>query len=264
MKVARLTRRLPAACLSLGLAWAGAAGADSRTEPRIETAPSDALENCRDLLRTASGSYDLGEAERALACARAESQSSLPSVELEVRAALLIAELERIAFESLDRSERKQRSEIGGRIDAVAEVALLQIEELTESSERWRLQADLLATMIRSDFRAKKYHRAFEEAVDRSRRLDPENAHLWVTSAKPLVFAEPTRGQDFDGAIRMLDRALEIEPGLESALLLRAVAEERRGNRDRAIVDWRAALAANPQCEPAREELERLAQGLSQ
>jgi len=235
------------AVFAMALAWAG-------------TDPSDTLTALQTRFESVSDSYDIAAVEELLTRARmiVESQPSSRAVELEVRACLLVAELERLAFERLPSHEREARSKIGKRIDAAAKAALERAETLPESSERWRLRADLLATMIRSDFRAKKYHKAFEQAVDHARRLDPENPHAWVTAAKPLVFAGPKRGQDFDEAVRLLDRALDLEPGLESALLLRGLAEERRGAPDRAAADWRIALDANPRCEPAREGLERV------
>lgn len=226
-----------------------------------EVPPSEALDLLQTRVESASRSFDIPQAEEALALARrvAQAQSSARAIELEVRAGLLVAELERLAFENLPKDQRQTRSEIGERIDAAAEAALARVELLPESSERWRLRADLLATLIRSDYRAKKHHRAFEEAVDRAMLLDGENPHVWVTSAKPLIFAGPKRGQDLDEAVRVLDRALEIAPGLESALLLRALAEERRGEEQRAAADWRAALDRNPLCVPAREAIERFA-----
>ena len=80
---------------------------------------------------------------------------------------------------------------------------------------------------------------------------DAGNPRAWVTAAKPLVFAGPKRGGDLDEAVRLLDQALELEPGLESALLLRALVWERRGDQERATADWQAALDTNPQCRPA-------------
>jgi len=245
---------LPAGCLWLALAWASAGGS------RADEPVSNPLTTVQALFEAASSSFDIGQAEEALALAHGivESQRFPRATELEVRAGLLVAELERLAFEDTPREERKVRSEIGERIDSAAEAALTLVETLPESSERWRLRADLLATMIRSDYRAKKYHTAFEEAVDHAMRLDGDNPFAWVTAAKPLIFAGPKRGQDLDEAVRVLDRALEIAPGLESALLLRALAEERRGATERALADWRAALDANPLCGPARQGIERL------
>ena len=242
------------AALATILAWTFADG------NRAESPPSDALSGLQTRFESASSSFDIGQAEQVLSRARllVETQPSPRAIELEVRAAVLVAELERLAFERLPRDEREARSEIGKRIDAIAKAALARVESLPESSERWRLRADLLATMIRSDFRARKYHKAFEAAIDGATRLDAENPHAWVSAAKPLIFAGPKRGQDLDQAVRLLDRALELEPGLESALLLRGLAEERRGAPERAAVDWRSALDANQTCKPARAGLERL------
>jgi tetratricopeptide (TPR) repeat protein len=109
--------------------------------------------------------------------------------------------------------------------------------------------------MIRSDFRAKKYEQSFRAAVDRALGLDPGNARAWVSSAKPYLFAEPEHGGDVAEALRRLGRALELDPLLESARLLRAVAYDKSGDPAAAERDWQAALRANPECRPALERL---------
>jgi len=76
-----------------------------------------------------------------------------------------------------------------------------------------------------------------------------------VTAAKPFVFADPEQGGNLEEAGRLLDRALEIEPDLEPALLLRAEVWHRQGNVETAISVWRTALDANPACWPARDAL---------
>ena len=201
-------------------------------------------------LERAATSYDVELAESVLE--RADN------LELRVRAGLLVAELLRIEFETLDPGERQARTALGRRIDAAAIAALERIGELPESSERWRMQADLIATRIRSNFRARKHHKEFEAASERALELDEDNARAWVTAAGPFVFAGPAHGQDYDEAIRLLDRALELAPALESALLLRGLAEERRGAFDRALTNWRAALRANPLCTPSKTAIARL------
>ena len=178
-------------------------------------------------------------------------------VELRVRAGLALAELLRVEFEDTSKGERSARQLIGRRIDVAAGEALQHLESLPESSERYRIEADLLATMIRSDFRAKKYRKGLEGAVTRSLELDEDNALAWVTAAKPFLFAGPKHGGDLDEAVRLLGRALELAPGLESALLLRAHAYSELGERELAVADWSAALDNNPACAPARKGLGR-------
>jgi tetratricopeptide (TPR) repeat protein len=186
----------------------------------------------------------------------ARSSSSSPQLaELHARAALAVAELLRIEFEELAPGEAEQRRILGQRIDAAAEDGLQALEVLPESSELQRTRADLIATMIRSDFRAKKHEQAFRAAVERSLELDQRNARAWVSSAKPYLFAEPEQGGDVTEALRRLDRALELDPLLESARLLRAVAHDKAGDPEAAERDWQAALRANPQCRPALERL---------
>lgn len=208
-------------------------------------------------LSRALKTYDAEAATAVLSRARAAAGGGEdgPLLELRVEAGLAVAELLRIEFEETPADERAVRTNLGQRIDAAAEEALGLIDDLPESSERYRMEADLVATMIRSDFRARKYRDRLEEATGRALDLDPDSARAWVTAAKPLVFAEAEHGGDLDEAVRLLDRALELEPGLEPALLLRALAYERRGDDAKAEADWRAALEANPHCEPARRAL---------
>ncbi len=224
-------------------------------------APGGGEEGSRVLaheLEHAVAGYDAQAAEVVLGRARGAAAAGEADVErrlLRVRAGLAVAELLRIEFEGTPATERTARTTLGQRIDAVAGEALGLLPELPESSERFRMEADLVATMIRSDFRAKKLRGRLDEATERALALDPGNARAWVTAAKPFVFAAAEHGGDPEEALRRLDRALALEPGLEPALLLRALVHEQRGDSARAAADWRAALAANPRCEPARRAL---------
>lgn len=174
---------------------------------------------------------------------------------LQVEAGLALAEILRVEFEQTPAGEREQRRTLGLRIDVAAEEALSALDGLAETSERERMRADLIATMIRSDFRARRYRDELQAAIDRALELDTDNPRALVTAAKPLVFAPPDQGRDLAAATERLDRALELAPGLESALLLRAEAEERAGDDAAARRDWQRALSANPDCLPAQRAL---------
>jgi len=204
-------------------------------------------------LAAALRAWDVAAVEGVLIRVRSHRSGagSPAAAELQVRAGLALAELLRVEFEDTPPADRSGRTALGQRIDVAAGEALVHLARLPESSERFRIEADLLATMIRSDYRAKKYRRDLEAATERALDLDADNPRAWVAAAKPHVFAGPKRGGDLDEAMRLLDQALELEPGLESALLLRALVWERRGDQARAVADWRAALDANPQCRPA-------------
>lgn len=211
-------------------------------------------------LEQAIRSYDLDGATTVLSEVREArvTAGSAELAELHVQASVAVAELLRLEYEELDEGERERRRILGQRIDATAEDGLEVLGGLPESSEHQRMRADLLATMIRSDFRAKKYESEFTAAVNRALELDDRNARAWVAAAKPWLFAPPDRGRDVGEAIRHLDRALELDPDLEPALLLRAYAYDQSGDETAAERDWRAALDANPQSRPA---LRRLAPG---
>lgn len=224
----------------------------------LAAAPAETPDSVERSLADAARHYDVDAAQEALA--RARSLVALTpddrAREIPVRAGLLAAELLRARFEETPAKDRKTRERVGERIDAIALEALGSVGKLPESSERYRVEADLTATLIRSDFRAKKYEKRFQEAVARALDLDPSNARAIVSSAKPLLFAPPGRGRDLKAGIAVLDRALSIDPRLETALLLRARARDALGDRDSAREDWRAALAINPDCAPASKALE--------
>lgn len=227
-----------------------AVGVTSGDAPSLERALADAT-------RT----YDLTAVTVVLARVRdaMAGQSGGGLVMLHAQASLALAELLRIEWEETPETEAALRRELGGRIDAVAQEGLAVTDQLAESSERERVRADLVATMIRSDFRARKYESQFRASVQRSLALDGRNPRAWVSSAKPFLFASPEHGGDLNEAVRLLDHAVELAPHLESALLLRALAQERLGDLEAARTDLGAVLTRNPDCVPARRALERIA-----
>ena len=180
------------------------------------------------------------------------------AVTLRVQAGLAVAEVLRVEYEETSDGERETRRLLGDRIDAVAQEALTKLDGLPESSERERMRADLIATMIRSDYRAKRYEPELRAAVARALDLDPDNPLAHVAAAKPLMFAPEDRGRDVDAALAHLDRALALDPGSESARVLRATAREHAGDVEGARDDARTVLAANPRCTPARRLLDRI------
>lgn len=202
--------------------------------------------------------YDLAAATTALSevrLARVSGADTAALRELHVRASVAVAELLRLEFEELGDGDPQERRVLGQRIDATAEEGLALLAELPESSDSQRMRADLVATMIRSDFRAKKFEPQLKRAVERALALDDGNARAWVSAAKPLLFAPPEQGRDLAEGIRLLDRALELAPNLESALLLRAYAHEQAGDVAAAERDRRSALRVNPDSRPALEGL---------
>ena len=205
----------------------------------------------------AERAWDVDAAVAGLSRARelARAAPSPAAALLQVRAGLLAAELLRVDFEQAAAAAGADRETLGRRIDAFAEEALALLPSLPPTSERWRMEADLVATMIRSDFRAKKHEARLRAAIAEARRLDPANPRAIVSEAKPLLFAPPEHGRDLRAGIALLDRALALDPGLEPALLLRAFARAGLGERAAAEADWRAALARNPDCRPASDAL---------
>lgn len=203
--------------------------------------------------------YDCAKADSALTAVRAFAQAN-PAPEanrLRVEAALLCAELWRIDWERVPDSDFAVRRPLGEAIDTAAEEGLSALQSMEPTSETYRLHADLLAVMIRSDYRAKRYKKDMDVSAAKALELDPANAKAYVTQAKPFLFAPPNEGGDPKRALELLTKALELDPALESARCLRGLAYEKSGQPELAKADWELALHSNPACRPAQEELNK-------
>ena len=199
----------------------------------------------------AGRNYDLESATRILAELDPEARPRLV-----IDAALLVAELERIEFEQTPISEGVARREIGERIDAAARRGLDLVELLAESSESWRLRADLIGTLIRSKYRGKRHKARMERASATAIELDRTNAKAYVSAAKPDVLKPGRERPDIEKGLALIQRALELDPELESALLLRGHALWELGDQAQARASWTQALSLNPACRPAEQWLE--------
>jgi hypothetical protein len=221
------------------------------------SAPAGGLTSVSDAVAAAERRWDADAAVAALSRARslAHIAPDPAAIALQVRAGLLAAELLRVRYEGTPVSQTMARQTLGQQIDVIAGEALAALATEPAGSERARTEADLVATMIRSDFRAKKYEAQFKAAVTLARRLDPHNARALVSASKPFLFAPEGHGRDVNAGIALLDEALTLDEHLEPARLLRAWAREGLGDHTGAITDWRAALAENPDCAPAAKAL---------
>lgn len=209
-------------------------------------------------LDQAERTYDLAavrDVQQALE-ATAPAQRDGEWRERSVRAHLLAAELLRIEFEAHPATATAERRALGKSIDVEARAGLLLVEELPESSEKYRCKADLIGTMIRSSYRAGNLRADMRAAVERALELDPGNARALVSSAKPVVFDPGAKAEVLREALVTLARALASSPGLEQANLMMAHAHQRLGEVARAAEIWRECLQRNPGCAPARRALE--------
>ncbi len=203
-------------------------------------------------LENAERSYDVAAAEAVLAEADAAGDAERA---LQLQALLLVGNLHRYEFEGLPESAYAERRELGERIDVVAERGLEMLQTEPQSSERLRVMADLLGLMIRNDHRARKHGEAMKQAAQQAHDADPKNPLALVSLAKPAIFAPPAQGRDYAEALRLLDAALALAPGLEQARLLRAHVLKETGDIAGAKVEWHKALEQNPDCRPALDEL---------
>jgi tetratricopeptide (TPR) repeat protein len=209
-------------------------------------------------LADAQFNFDLHKAEELLPAFASAAADNTEQASLDfATASLLVAELKRGVYESGE-LERKPRRALGREIDRIARAAIEGLQQLPESSERYRLQADLMSTMIRSKFQGMKYQPKVEEALQRAVRLDEGNASAWVSMARRPLFADPKQGGDLDRAQLYLDKALAIKPDHVQALLFRGAAYAKLGVPEAADADWARALELNPNTAGARDRLMKI------
>jgi len=118
------------------------------------------------------------------------------------RVALLV-ELRRMEYETTDADPRNKRL-LGRTIDDAAKVGHDALKKVPNVSEKWRMQADLFGTMIRSKYKGNKYGGEMDKATERARKMDPNNASAIVTECKRLLFATKGHGGDVPAALEML------------------------------------------------------------
>ncbi|MEM1141163.1 MAG: hypothetical protein AAGI88_01135 [Pseudomonadota bacterium] len=169
-------------------------------------------------------------------------------------ASLLVAELKRGEYER-ETGDKQRRRALGKEIDRIARAGLKSLESVPESSEKYRIEADLNSTMIRTKFRGMKLQPKVEASIDRALELDPFNASAIVSAARRPLFAKPKQGGDLSKALSLLNSALDIDPDHVSALMLRSTAHAKLGEAESAERDWAAALSLNPNIKGARESL---------
>ena len=209
----------------------------------------------QERLEAARRSYSLESVNRLIDEMTTEHIAESPAALAETN--LIKAELLRFEWETLP-EDAEDREHVADELDAAAWAGLEHCKPLSESSETFRLRADLLGTLIRSRYRAKKHRAEMEADAERAIELDSENARAYVSKAKPLLFASERHGGDIEKAIELLDKALALDDSLENAKLLRAYGLEQLDERDAALVLYREILQRNPQCRPAEHAISEL------
>lgn len=226
-------------------------------EPGAEP-PVEAL---TERLDEARYQYDEGSVRQVIIELKAYLNENPSSTEARfqlARAALSVAELYRLRYEEDEDLGYFDKRQLGQQIDDAAGTGLDALEYLPTSSEKYRMMADLWGTMIRSDYRGKRYGDRMEKAGEVALELDPDNPDAYVTNCKRALYAPEQRGGDVEKAIQFLNKALQLAPEHEAALILRGVAYEKLGKVEQARADWEKALEINPNCLPAKERLEEL------
>lgn len=172
------------------------------------------------------------------------------------RACLTAAELYRYEYEKGTNMEARDRRLLGREGDEYARIGHDAMDGLPNSmSEKWRIKADLYATMIRSLYKGEKYVNEMDGAMEKALKLDPKNPNALLTATKRPLFAEPKHGGDPQKAFELIARVLEIDPNMELAIAFRGVAYEKLGQLDKAKADWHRALEINPKSQLAIDKL---------
>lgn len=220
---------------------------------------ADMMDELRDQYEEALRFYDEDKAETAFKMIKvyADVNGGEARKLLLAKAALLVAELYRLKYESEDMGIL-DRGDVGDRIDEAARTGLDALENLPDSSERWRIESDLYATMIRSKFKGKRYGDEMEEAADKALELDPDNPNAYVTACRRYLFAAERHGGDLEKALNMLNKALDLDPNHERALVFRGTAYEKLGRLEDAKKDWIHVLDMNPHSHLAISNLNRV------
>ena len=216
------------------------------------------VQDLDDRVAKARVDYDLEGAEKLYEEAKVLVLDS-PSAETNLtlgKAALLLAEFRRYEYEKHTELLARDRRRIGRTVDDAARVGHDALNTLENSSEKFRMKADLWALMIRSKYQGQKYVQEMEKAEKRALAMDPNNANAHVTASKMPLFATKKRGGDIALALDHLNRALEVDPNHEVALVFRGIAYDKLDQRDRGVAELRRALEINPNSRFAKDTLE--------
>lgn len=178
------------------------------------------------------------------------------------KTALLVAELNRLDYEE-DGVAPIEKRKLGKIIDAAGEIGHAAIQALESSSEKFRIEADLWAVMMRTTYQGKKYHKKMDHAAVMALQLDIDNPLAHITACKRPLFAKERRGGDLEDALNHLNRALELDPTLERALVFRGIAYDKLDQPDLAKKDWDRALELNPNSRMAQKSIETLAENFA-
>ena len=175
--------------------------------------------------------------------------------------ALLVASFLRYEYEQPNTSN-VQRRELGKEIDLAAAAGFSALGRLPDTSEKYRIMADLYTMMMRSKHKGSRHEESMEECIGKALLLDENNPKALISRSRRLLFAEEKYGGDFEAGLALVNRALEIAPDDESVYILRGLAYKQHGMTEKAVADWKHALEINPDAKPAREHLEAaLAEG---
>lgn len=171
------------------------------------------LESIAAEVAAAQRSYNVENAKQLLdELSDAVSDSSSEEAKFGLaHAALLVAELIRLDYEQNDLPPKELRL-MGREIDDAARTGHEILKSVPDVSEKFRIKADLWGTMIRSDFKGKKYGGEMDSAAKKALTMGAGNPNAYVTASKRPLFATKKQGGGYSESDRVAGQSPGVGP----------------------------------------------------
>ena len=119
--------------------------------------------------------------------------------------------------------EPREKRLLGRTIDEAARIGHQALNKAPTVSEKWRIKADLIGTMIRSKYKGNKYGGEMDKATEKALELDPDNPRIMHELARNYI-----RSGNNTRAVAMFGQLIRHEPDNELALFIVGLAAAER------------------------------------
>ena len=187
--------------------------------------------------------YDLAQARTLVEVQRSTVDRSTPLPHLQVYAAslLLRAHLAELGSEQIPESDSAEREALRREAFESAQESLARLGGMPETPEIVRMRADCYAVLAKCAPLTDTQQAEWTAAVTRALDIGGSNPRVHVAAARLALYQEKP-----EEALEHVERALVLNPVLESAMLLRAKSHELAGRPDEARAAWQRLLTHNP------------------
>lgn len=211
-------------------------------------AQSQDLSDLTRMLGEAEKTYNLGLARTLVESQSAAIDVSTPTPHRQVYAAslLLRAQLAAIAYTHTDQALVEDRNALKAEVAQAAQECLAQLEPLPNSPEALRMRSDAYAYLAEVKDLSQEEYQQWRAAADSARKMDQANPRAHVAAARYSLAAD-----DPATALEETRLALNLNPVLESAMMVRALALDAAGRGDEAFAAWKQLRAQNPAAPPS-------------